>query len=201
MLEKKHKRKLFFKYNLKLSRLFACLHNGWKSLAPLLCARIGAAILVLEAPWQFTTKMAKIFPSIRKVIATIFSNLKGMLLIGYFAKSQTVNRTCFAVLLTKLKVPITCKDSKKSAIPTWLSLSHSNRIGRKKLDQLWFPVVLQPSYSLHSSLADFHLFPKLRLLFTGRKFKSDEEVITEIEQSFAVATVTSIYVKLWTKSY
>lgn len=60
----------------------------------------------------------------------------------------------------------------------------SNRFARQKLDRLRCQVVLQSSYSPDLVPSDFDLFPKLKFVLAGRKFKYAEEIIAEIEQYF-----------------
>ena len=51
-----------------------------------------------------------------------------------------------------------------------------------KLDQLRFELVAHPSYSPDLTPSDYYLFPNLKL--QGKRFTSNEEVITETEAYF-----------------
>lgn len=133
-------------------------------------------------------KKAKSFSSAGKVMATIFWDSKGILLIDYLTKGQTINGAYYAALLDQLKAAIAEKRPgmvrKKVLFCHDNAPSHTSRIVREKLDQLRFQVIPHPPYSPDLAPSDFHLFPKLKLFLAGKKFKTDEEVIAATEQYF-----------------
>ncbi|XP_018342136.1 PREDICTED: histone-lysine N-methyltransferase SETMAR-like [Trachymyrmex septentrionalis] len=53
-----------------------------------------------------------------------------------------------------------------------------------KLDQLRFELVAHPPYSLDLAPSDYYLFPHLKRWLQGKRFRSNEEVIAEIEAYF-----------------
>ena len=53
-----------------------------------------------------------------------------------------------------------------------------------KLDELHFELLLQPPYSPDLAPSDYWLFTDLKRMFPGKRFGSNEDIITEIEVYF-----------------
>lgn len=134
------------------------------------------------------SKKAKCVPSAGKVMASVFWNAKGILLIDYLEKGKTITGEYYASLLEKLKAAIAEKRpgmaKKKVLFHHDNAPSHSSRVSQQKLTELRFQMLPHPPYSPDLAPSDYHLFPKLKTFLAGQKFGSNEEVIQEVNAYF-----------------
>ncbi|KYN28021.1 Presenilins-associated rhomboid-like protein, mitochondrial [Trachymyrmex cornetzi] len=71
--------------------------------------------------------------------------------------------------------------------------SHTSLKAMVKLDQLRFKLVAHPPYSPDLAPSDYYLFPNLKRWLQGKRFRSNEEVIAEIEFSGATIAGAAIW--------
>ncbi|EYC43836.1 hypothetical protein Y032_0479g2214 [Ancylostoma ceylanicum] len=62
--------------------------------------------------------------------------------------------------------------------------AHSNEVAQEKLAELMFEILPHPAYSPDLAPSDFHLFPNLKKLLAGRRFRFSEEVIEAVDGYF-----------------
>lgn len=133
-------------------------------------------------------KKAKCVPSAGKVMASVFWDAKGILLIDYLEKGRTITGEYYASLLDRLKAAITEKRpgmaKKKVLFHHDNAPVHSSRVAQQKLAELRFQLLPHPAYSPDLAPSDYHLFPKLKTFLAGRKFESNEDVIQKVNQYF-----------------
>lgn len=133
-------------------------------------------------------KKAKSVQSAGKVMASVFWDAKGILLIDYLDKGKTVTGQYYATLLVKLKAAIQEKRpgmaKKKILFHHDNAPAHSSRIAQEKLTELKFEIVPHPPYSPDLAPSDFHLFSKLKMFLAGKRFRSNEEAIGAVNAYF-----------------
>jgi len=121
-----------------------------------------------------------------KILASIFWDQDGILLIDYLPKSQTINaEEYYSSLLVHLKD--TLKEKRCGKVTKGVLSLHDNAPAhqalatQKKLAYLDFQCLDHPPYSLDLAPSDYHLFPGLKKQLKGGHFSSNAEVIAIAE--------------------
>lgn len=131
---------------------------------------------------------AKVTHSAGKVMATIFWDSKGIILMDFLQKGQTVTGQYYAGLLDQLAQAIKFKRpalQKKSVLFLQDNAPpHKSAVAMAKLYELGFSLMNHPPYSPDLSPCDFFLFPQLKNFLAGKKFSADNEVIAATEEYF-----------------
>ena len=134
-------------------------------------------------------KKAKTVQSAGKVMASVFWDAKGILLIDYLPRGQTITGQYYANLLDQLKQKIREKRpglaKKKILFHQDNARPHTCVLAMAKIHELKYELLPHPPYSPDMAPSDFHLFPKLKIFLGGRRFSSNEELIAGVEEYFA----------------
>ena len=132
-------------------------------------------------PGSAPPKKAKTVPSAGKVMASVFWDADGILLIDYLQKGQTINGTYYASLLTQLREKIKIKRRGKLTKGVLFHQDnapvHKSVIAMAAIHNCGFKLIEHPPYSLDLAPSDFHLFPKLKTAISGTHFQSNDDVI------------------------
>lgn len=142
--------------------------------------------------WIFSNesapKKAKTVPSAGKVMATIFWDSKGIILIDFLQKGKTITGPYYSELLDqfdkKIKETRPHLAKKKVLFHHDNAPAHSSKIVTAKLTQLRYELLPHPPYSPDLAPCDFFLFPNMKTWLGGKKFRSNEEIIAETEAYF-----------------
>ena len=130
-------------------------------------------------------KKTKTVPSAGKVMASVFWDADGILLIDYLQKGQTINGTYSASLLTqlweKIKIKRRGKVNKGVLFRQDNAPVHKAVIAMAAIHDCGFKLIEHPPYSTDMALSDFHLFPKLKTAISGTHFQSDDDVIHAVD--------------------
>jgi len=119
--------------------------------------------------------------SARKVLASIFWDRDGILLIDYLPKGQTINAEYYSFLLVQLKDIL--KEKRRRKVTKGVLFLHDNAPAQralatqKKLAYLGFQYLNHPPFSPDLATSVYHLFPGLKKQLKSRYFSSDAEVI------------------------
>jgi len=119
------------------------------------------------------------------VLASIFCDQDGILLIDYLPKAHTINAEFHSSLMVQLKDIL--KEKSGGNITKGILFLHDNAppyravATQKKLAYLDFQCLDQPPYSPDLAPSDYHLFPRLKKQLKSRHFSSDAEVIATVE--------------------
>ena len=148
---------------------------------------------VQSKQWTFkgesAPKKAKTVPSAGKVMATIFWDSQGVILIDYLEKGRTITGQYYSDLLTRFDAVLKEKrprlQRKKVLFHHDNAPAHSSRIVASKLTELRYELVSHAPYSPDLAPSDFFLFPNLKKSLAGKRFGSNEEVITATDAYFA----------------
>jgi len=120
-----------------------------------------------------------------KVLASIFGDQDGILLIGYLPKGQTISAEYDSSLLVHLKDSLKEKRCKKVTKGVMFlpdnAPAHRALATQKKLNYLGFQCLDYPPYSSDLAPSDYHLFCGLKKQLRGRHFSSDAEFIAAVE--------------------
>jgi len=120
--------------------------------------------------WQHSgsphPKKFRVQKSAGKVLASIFWDEDGILLIDYLPKGQTINPECYSSLLVQLKDIL--KEKHYGKVTKGVLFLHDNAPShralatQKKLAYLGFQCLDHPPYSPDLAPSDYHLFPGLK---------------------------------------
>jgi len=120
-----------------------------------------------------------------KVLASIFWDQDGILLIDYLPKGQTINAQYYLSLVVQLKDIL--KEKRRRKFTKVVLFLHDNvpahraLATQKKLAYRGFHCLDHPPYSPDLAPSDYLLFPGLKKQLKGRHFSSETEVIATAE--------------------
>ncbi|UYV72968.1 hypothetical protein LAZ67_10001302 [Cordylochernes scorpioides] len=122
----------------------------------------------------------------RNVIASVFWDAKGILLIDYLELGGTITGEYYSNLLDQLDVKIRKKGPslKKKKIIFHLdnAPAHKNVLVMGKLLILKYDLLDHPSYSPDLAPSDFHLLPYLKKYVSGKCFAFNEDVERAVDE-------------------
>lgn len=133
-----------------------------------------------------TKKKFKVTPSAGKVMASIFWDSRGVLLIDYLERGHTVTAERYCGTLRRLREAI--RRKRPGMLSEGVILLHDNarpHTARQTQDLLqtfkWEVWNHPPPYSPDLAPSDYCLFPKLKEHLSGTRFSSDSDVKTAAE--------------------
>lgn len=133
-------------------------------------------------------KKAKQILSTRKVMATVFWDRKGVLLVDYMHRGETINAAAYCQTLRRLRRAI--QNKRRGLLTSGVILLHDNArphsaaLTRDLLQQFKWEVWEHPPYSPDLAPSDFHLFPKLKDFLGGSHYGSDDELKEAVSDWF-----------------
>ncbi|KAA5582499.1 hypothetical protein F3H14_37350, partial [Pseudomonas aeruginosa] len=114
-----------------------------------------------------------------KVMASVFWDADGILMIVYLPKGQTINGEYYANLLDNFHQCIQQKRpglaKKKNIFHQYNARVHTCVKAMAKINELKYDLLSHPPYSPDIAPSDFHLFPKLKSFLGGQKFATNDE--------------------------
>ena len=111
-------------------------------------------------------KKFRVQKSAGKVLASIFWDQDGILLIDYLPKGQTINAEYNSSMMVQLKDIL--KEKRRGKVTKWGLFLHDNALAhgalatQKKLAYLGFQCLDHLPYSPFLAPSDYHLFPGLK---------------------------------------
>lgn len=133
-------------------------------------------------------KKAKVTPSAGKIMAIVFWDAQGIILIDYLVSQRTITGKYYVGLLNNLNKEIKKKrphlQKKKVLFHHDNAPAHRYWETEQKLHELGYELLQHPAYSPDLAPSDFFLFPDLKKWLGGKRFGSNEEVITETNAYF-----------------
>lgn len=137
---------------------------------------------------ESATKKAKSVPSAGKVMATVFWDARGIIFIDFLEKGKTITGQYYASLLDRLNEEIKKNRphlaKKKVLFHQDNAPAHSSAIATTKLFELRYEVLPHPPYSPDLAPSDYYLFPNMKKWLAGKRFASNDEVITQTTAYF-----------------
>lgn len=131
-------------------------------------------------------KKAKVVLSAGKVMATVFWDRKGVLLVDYLPRGQTINADRYCEVLKDLRRAI--QNKRRGMLSKGVLLLHDNarpHTARKTVELLGkfnWDIIPHPPYSPDLAPSDYYLFPKLKVHLGGSRFTNDEELKAAVEE-------------------
>ena len=128
----------------------------------------------------------KVVPSASKVMATVFWDMRGVLLVEFQEHGRTVNASSYCSLLERLRTAIRTK--RRGLLTQGVILLHDNarphtaRLTQETVEHLGLEVLQHPPYSPDLAPSDYHLFGLMKKMLGGQKFGSDTEVQSVVRQ-------------------
>lgn len=133
-------------------------------------------------------KRPKTQQSAGKVLATVFWDEHGIVLIDYLETGKTITGEYYATLLDKLAEEIKKKRphlaKKKVLLHHDNAPAHRSMKAMAKLNELGFELLQHPPYSPDLAPCDYFLFTNLKKWLSGMKFTTNEEVEYETDMYF-----------------
>ena len=128
-------------------------------------------------------KKFKTQPSAGKVMATVFWNAKGIIMLDFLPKRSTITWVSYANLLDQLRtVALKVFCCNRTMQQSTLAMDTVEQNGYELIPHLAYSPDLAPS--------DFFLFQKLKKDICGHHFQSDEEVVTAVKECSMERTLT-----------
>lgn len=133
-------------------------------------------------------KKAKVVSSAGKVMASVFWDAKGIVFIDYLQKGRTINGEYYANLLRELRKAIKSKRPGKLTKGVLFhqdnAPAHKSVVAMAAVRDCGFELVDHPPYSPDLAPSDFFLFPNMKKHLAGKRYQTDDEVISAVEDFF-----------------
>lgn len=136
-----------------------------------------------------TPKKFRVEKSAGKVMATVFWDKDGLLLLEFMPRKSTINGEVYANTLAVLREKI--KEKRRGKLTSGVLLLHDNapvhasRKAQAAIRACDFKQLDHPPYSPDLAPSDYYLFRHLKKFLRGQRFSSDEEVKAVVETWFA----------------
>ena len=131
-------------------------------------------------------KKFKTQPSAGKVMAAVFWDAKGVIMLEFLPKRSTIAGVYYANLLNQLRAAICEKRRGKLSKGVLLQQDnakvHTYKVAKDAVERNGNELIPYPAYSPDLSPCYFFLFPNLKKDIRGCHFRSDEEVMTAVEE-------------------
>lgn len=133
-------------------------------------------------------KKFKVAQSAGKVMATVFWDSKGILLIDYKDKGVSITGDYYANILHNLRCAI--KEKRRGMLTKGVLLLHDNapvhkaRIVMAAIRKCQFEELHHPAYSPDLAPSDYFLFPNLKKDLRGKKYDDNSQLISAVNDHF-----------------
>ncbi|XP_035229348.1 histone-lysine N-methyltransferase SETMAR-like [Stegodyphus dumicola] len=134
--------------------------------------------------WRHTSSPAKVKPkqilTPRKMMCTVFWDWKGILLIDFLPRGQTIKADAYCETLRKLRRVI--QNKRRGLLSKGVVFLHDNarpltaNVTKNLLQGFGWDVFDHPPDSPDLAPSDFHLFLHLKSLLGGQHFNNDDEL-------------------------
>ena len=125
-------------------------------------------------------------PSAGKVMATVFWDTKAVIMLDFLPKRSTITGVYYANLLDQLRTAIHKKRRGKLSKGVLLQQDNARvrscKVAIDAVERNGYELIPHPAYSPDLTPSDFFLFPNLKKDIRELHFRSDEEVVTAVEE-------------------
>ncbi|GBP68017.1 Mariner Mos1 transposase [Eumeta japonica] len=130
----------------------------------------------------------KVQKSASKLMATIFWDSEGVLLIDYLPKGTTMNGQYYANILAQAREDVVQKRRGKLSRGVLFlqdnASVHTARVSRQALKDTGFSEIDHPPHNPDLTLSDYFLFSNLKKELRGRRFVDDNQMKMAVESHF-----------------
>ena len=132
-------------------------------------------------PNKFKTQL-----SAGKVMATVFWDAKGVIMLDFLPKRSTITGVYYANLLDQLRTAI--REKRRGKLSKGVLLQQDNarvhtcKVAMDAVERNGYELIPHSAYSPDLAPSDFFLFPNLKKDIRGLHFRSDEEVVKAVEE-------------------
>ena len=109
-------------------------------------------------------------------------------MVDYLEHGRTITGEYYSQLLIRLREAIKLKRRGKLRKGVLMlqdnAPSHTSRLAIATLQQCGFELLPHPPYSPDMAPSDYYLFPQLKEELRGKRFETDDDVMTAVEQWF-----------------
>ena len=141
-----------------------------------------------KRPTSPTPKKFKVASSARKVMASVFWDAEGIVMVDYLEKGATITGSNYAEQIRRLREAI--KEKRRGKLRTGVLFhqdnapAHKAEVAMAAIREAGFELLEHPPYSPDLAPSDFYLFPRLKEQLRGRKFEDNDEVMAAVEAFF-----------------
>ena len=131
-------------------------------------------------------KKVKTQPSAGEVMATLFWDAKGVIMLDVLPKRSTITGVYYANLLDQLRTAI--REKRRGKLFKGVLLQQDNarvptcKVAIDVVERNGYKLIPHPAYSPDLAPSNFFLFPNLKKDIRGLHFQSDEEVVAAVEE-------------------
>ena len=119
-------------------------------------------------------------------MATVFWDAIGVIMLDFLPKRSTITWVYYANLLDQLRSAIIEKRRSKLSKDVLLQQDnarvHTCKVAMNAVEQNGYELIPHRAYSPDLAPSDFFLFQNLKKNIRGLHFRSDEEVVTAVEE-------------------
>ena len=129
--------------------------------------------------------MFKTQPSAGKVMATVFWDATGIIMLDFLTKRSTITGVYFANLLDQLRTTI--REKRRGKLSKGVLLQQDNvrvhtcKVAMDAVERNRYELIPLPAYSPDVAPSNFFLFPNLKKDIHRLHFRSDEEVVMQLK--------------------
>lgn len=122
--------------------------------------------------------------SARKIMATVFWDRKGVILVDFLERGTTINSQRYCQTLQKLRRAI--QNKRRGMLSSKILLIHDNarphtaNVTREVLESFKWELFPHPPYSPDLAPSDFHLFPAMKKWLAMQRFDDDAQLQEEV---------------------
>ena len=119
-------------------------------------------------------------------MATVFWDAKGVIMLDILPKRSTITGVYYANLLDQLRTAI--REKRRGKLSKGVLLQQDNervhacKVAMEAVERNGYELIPHSAYSPDLAASDFFLFPNLKKDIRGLHFRSDEEVVTAVEE-------------------
>jgi histone-lysine N-methyltransferase SETMAR len=130
----------------------------------------------------------KLAPSARKMMATVFWDSRGVILVEFLQSGLAVNAARYCATLEQLRLAI--RRKRAGLLSSGVILLHDNATPhtaaatRAQLSRYNWEILEHPPHSPDLAPSDFHLFGPLKRKLSGQRFATDDELEGAVLQFF-----------------
>lgn len=129
-------------------------------------------------------KKFRVAPSAGKVMASVFWDSQGVIMVDYLATGGTVTGQYYATLIIQLRENIKAKRrgmlSKGVLLLQDNAPSHTSQVATAAIRDARLQLLQHPPYSPDLAPSDFYLFPRMKDHLRGTRFDSNCDVIAAV---------------------